>query len=81
MVKLKTIKWGILKMVNLKDIQNAIIEKQKGLNADIKTLLSITKNNSNKLKEDNTQEEENNKELNTTPFFQVCPYIETLSSN
>ena len=51
-------------MVNLKDIQNAIIEKQKGLNADIKTLLSITKNNSDKEKEELKQKEENEKELN-----------------
>ena len=48
-------------MANLKDIQNAIIEKQKGLNADIENLLRITKENTtqkeNALKQ--LQEKEN----------------------
>ena len=49
-------------MTSLKDIQNAIKAKQKGLNADIETLIRISKENE-QLKR-SIEEEDKQKEIN-----------------
>lgn len=50
-------------MTNLKDIKKAIIEKQNGLNADIETLLKITKENELKQTDEIKRQEFNTKEF------------------